>query len=68
VFHSPDVIMVILRLEGGTQIINIYNVYNSPPFYHNDEIGTALIIALNNALAIPGRYIVVKNFNLYHLL
>jgi hypothetical protein len=68
VFHSPDVATVILRLEGGTQVINIHNVYNLPPSYHNDEIGTVLIIALNNALAMPGRYIIVGDFNLYYLL
>jgi hypothetical protein len=68
VFYSSDVITVILRLEGGTQVVNIYNVYNLPPSCYNDETGTVLIIALNNALAIPGRYIVVRDFNLYYLL
>jgi hypothetical protein len=49
-------------------MINIYNVYNSPPFYYNNKIGTVLIIALNNVLAISERYIIVRDFNLYHLL
>jgi hypothetical protein len=49
-------------------MLNVYNVYNPPPTSHNDEIGTALIIALNDALAMPGRHIIVGDFNLYHLL
>jgi hypothetical protein len=48
-------------------MINVYNVYNLSPFYYNDEINTALIIALNNALTMPGRHIVVGDFNLYYL-
>jgi hypothetical protein len=59
---------VSLRLAGGMQILNVYNVYNLPPISHNDEINTALIIALNDALAMPGRHIIVGDFNLYHLL
>ena len=55
-----------LRLAGGTQVINIYNIYNPPPSCHNDETGTASIIALNDALAMPGRHIVVGDFNLHH--
>jgi hypothetical protein len=66
VFYFLDVVTVILRLEGGTQVINIYNVYNPSPSCYNDETGTVLIIALNNALAMPGRYIVVRDFNLYY--
>jgi hypothetical protein len=66
VFYSPDVATVTLRLEGGTQVVNIYNVYNLPPSCHNDETGTASIMALNNALAMPGRHIVVGDFNLHH--
>jgi hypothetical protein len=58
---------MILRLAGGTQAINVYNVYNSSPSSYNDEIGTALIITLNNALTMPGRYIIIEDFNLYHL-
>jgi hypothetical protein len=59
---------VLLRLAGGMQILNVYNVYNLPPTSHNDEIDTVSIIALNDVLAMPGRYIIVGDFNLYHLL
>jgi hypothetical protein len=47
-------------------MLNVYNVYNLLPTSYNDEIGTASIIALNDALAIPKRYIIVEDFNLYH--
>ena len=66
VFHSPDVATVTLRLAGGTQVINVHNVYSPPPASHNDETGTASIIALTNALTMPGRHIVVGDFNLHH--
>jgi hypothetical protein len=61
------VVTVTLRLTGGTQVINVHNVYNPPPTSHNDETGTATFIALNDALTMSGRYIIVKDFNLYHL-
>jgi endonuclease/exonuclease/phosphatase (EEP) superfamily protein YafD len=66
VFHSPDAVMVTLRLAGGTQAINVHNVYNPSPASHNDETGTASIMALNSALTMPGHHIVVGDFNLHH--
>jgi hypothetical protein len=62
------VITVSLRLADKTQILNIYNVYNPPPTSHNDEINTVSIIALNDVLAMPERYIIVEDFNLHYLL
>jgi Endonuclease-reverse transcriptase len=59
-------VTVTLRLIGGTQMINVYNVYNPPPTSHNDETGIATFIALNDALTMPGRHIVVGDFNLHH--
>jgi hypothetical protein len=49
-------------------MLNVYNVYNLFPTSYNDEIDTALIIALNDALAILERYIIVEDFNLHYLL
>jgi hypothetical protein len=56
-----------LRLVGGTQIINIYNIYSPPPINYNNETGIVLIITLNSALTMPGHYIIVKDFNLHYL-
>jgi hypothetical protein len=56
-----------LHLVNGTQAINIYNVYSPPPTNYNDEINIILIITLNSALTMPGRYIIVKDFNLHYL-
>jgi len=44
----------------------VHNAYNPPPTSHNDETGIASIMALNSALTMPGRHIVVGNFNLHH--
>jgi hypothetical protein len=60
------VITILLYLADGTQILNVYNVYNLLSTSHNDEIGTVLIITLNDALAMPGRHIIVGDFNLYY--
>jgi hypothetical protein len=65
-FHSLDVVTVTLRLAGGTQTMNVHNVYSPPPISYNDETGTASIIALNSALTMPGRHIIVRDFNLHH--
>jgi hypothetical protein len=58
---------VALRLAGGTQTMNVYNVYSLPPINYNDETGIVSIIALNSALTMSGRHIIVKDFNLHYL-
>jgi hypothetical protein len=57
---------MLLRLAGEMQMLNVYNVYNLPSTSYNDEIGIASIIALNDALTMPERHIIVKDFNLHH--
>jgi exonuclease III len=62
--YSPDAQLITLCL-GATQI-NIHNIYSPLPASHTDNSKISTLTVLSHALRMPGEYVIVGDFNLYH--
>ena len=63
-YHGGNLYTLRITREGDTEgDLSIHNVYNPPPA---NRIGPSTIPLFEDVLGIPGKYILLGNFNLYY--